>query len=251
MATTTLPGRESAGQPVGNRYDRYFFSGMALLILGTVLLGFAKSYFLAGMVRTRLPNLLIHVHAVLFVSWIGLLVVQASLVAADRVDVHRRLGVAGFVLAGLMVVVGVMAGTDLLRRSGSYPGSDAKTFYAFTLGDLLIFGILIGCAYRARSRPADHKRLILIGTISLMDAAIGRWPFAFINMLTLSTALINYSFLALIVIYDLWANRKLSRVTIWASTFVIVLQQLRIPVGKTHLWHSFAAWAEGIARRMS
>jgi hypothetical protein len=30
------------------RYERYFFSGMAVLILGTVFLGFAKTYFLAG-----------------------------------------------------------------------------------------------------------------------------------------------------------------------------------------------------------
>ena len=60
--------------------------------------------------------------------------------------------------------------------------------------------------------------------------------------------LINYSFLALTVIYALWATHELSRVTIWASAVVVVSQQLWIPVGRTHLWHSFAAWAEGIAR---
>jgi hypothetical protein len=41
-----------------NRYERYFFSGMAVLILGTVVLGFAKTYFLAGLFRAPLPEIL-------------------------------------------------------------------------------------------------------------------------------------------------------------------------------------------------
>jgi hypothetical protein len=33
--------------------DDYFFAGMSVLILGTVFLGFARSYFLAGTLRAR------------------------------------------------------------------------------------------------------------------------------------------------------------------------------------------------------
>ena len=36
--------------------ERAFFAGMAVLILATVLFGFAKTYFLAGMVAAPLPN---------------------------------------------------------------------------------------------------------------------------------------------------------------------------------------------------
>jgi hypothetical protein len=75
-----------------------------------------------------------------------------------------------------MVVLGVMAGTDLLRRNGGGFGVNAKTFYAGTLGDMVIFGTLIFAAFRARFNPAAHKRLILIATITLMEAAINRWP---------------------------------------------------------------------------
>src|SRR5271169_5212774 len=139
------------------RYERYFFSGMALLIFGTVLLGFAKTYFLAGVFRAPLPSWVIHVHGAAFTSWILLLIVQTSLVSTGRVAVHRRLGIIGFVLACLMVILGSMAATDLLRRDGAALRADAKAFYASSLGDMVIFGTLVYFAFRARFNPASHK----------------------------------------------------------------------------------------------
>jgi len=48
----------------GDEIENRFFVGMSLLLLATVLVGFAKSYFLAGLIRAPLPNWLIHLHAV-------------------------------------------------------------------------------------------------------------------------------------------------------------------------------------------
>jgi hypothetical protein len=45
-----------------------FFSGMAGVILASVFVGFAHSYYLAGVFKAPLPNLLIHIHGVGF-SW--------------------------------------------------------------------------------------------------------------------------------------------------------------------------------------
>ena len=66
---------------------------MALLILASVFVGFARTYYLAGVFGAPLPNKLIHVHGAVFSLWIVLLIVQTSLVTAGRVDLHRRLGV--------------------------------------------------------------------------------------------------------------------------------------------------------------
>src|SRR5436190_9714542 len=52
---------------------QYFSPGMALLMLATVFLGFARSYFLAGVFNAPLPNWLIHLHGAAFSSWILLL----------------------------------------------------------------------------------------------------------------------------------------------------------------------------------
>ena len=225
------------------RYERYFFLAMAVLILGTVLLGFAKTYFLAGMFRAPLPSWVIHVHGAAFTAWILFLVLQTSLVSAGRLDVHRRLGMAGFGLACAMVILGAMAGTDLLRRNGATFGVNAKAFYAATLGDMVIFGALVYFAYRARFNPSAHKRLILIATITLMEAAINRWPFAIIERAPFMIDVFAYTFLLLLVAYDLWSTRKVQRATLWGGLFLVIMQQLELPIGKTAIWQSFATWA--------
>jgi hypothetical protein len=66
------------------QYERFFFSGMAILILATVFLGFAKTYFLAGVFSAPLPSWIIHVHGAVFTSWILLLIVQTLLVSAGH-----------------------------------------------------------------------------------------------------------------------------------------------------------------------
>src|SRR2546425_411389 len=103
------------GRP-GRRYDHLFFSIMALCTLATVFVGFAHTYYLAGVFHAPLPSLIIHLHGAALSCWILLLVTQTSLIAAGRVDVHRRLGILGFLLAILMVLLGVLAATDSLVR---------------------------------------------------------------------------------------------------------------------------------------
>jgi hypothetical protein len=242
MATEAKPGIKSNGRVHNRLAERYFFAAMVVLILATVFLGFAKTYFLAGMFRAALPSWVIHIHAAAFTSWILLLIVQTSLISAGRVAVHRRLGVVGFALAGLMVILGSMAATDLLRRDGAALGADAKAFYASSLGDMVIFGTLVYFAFRDRSNPASHKRLILIATISLMAAAINRWPFAAIQQSPFLIMGINDAFLLLLVAYDLWALHRVHRSTIWGGLFLIIVQQLELPIGGTVLWQNFATW---------
>jgi len=48
--------------------------------------------------------------------------------------------------------------------------------------------------------------------------------------------------------YDVWSTRKLHRATLWAGTFLILVQQIRLPIGKTAAWHALAAWVQSVAR---
>jgi len=142
MATATMP--RSIAPFTGRRADNYFFSGMALLLLATVVVGFARTYFLAGVFRAPLPSVLVHIHGALFSCWILLLITQVSLVSAGRVDIHRKLGLAGFGLACAMVVVGTLTASKLLARNVSpIPAFDAKTFYAIPMADMVVFATLI------------------------------------------------------------------------------------------------------------
>lgn len=249
MATAIAdPGKAArVARLPGRRFDHLFFSGMALLMLVTVFVGFARTYYLAGVFQAPLPSLIVHLHGAAFSCWILLLLTQTSLVSAGRVDIHRRLGIAGFLLACLMVILGVLAATDSLARDFA-PGGDAKFFYIIPVTDMLIFATLIGFAFRNRSNPSAHKRLILIATSALMIAAIARWPFALVNRQPLMATLFSYIFLLMLVGYDLWSTRKLHRATIWVGTFLIIMQQIRVPIGKTAAWHGFAGWVQSLAR---
>jgi FtsH-binding integral membrane protein len=251
MATAVLRSSDSAKVSTnlpGTRYDHFFFSAMALAMFTTVFVGFARTYYLAGVFRAPLPSLTIHLHGAAFSCWILLLVTQTSLVAAGRTDIHRRLGIAGFLLASLMVVLGVLAATDSLARAAGPTGRDARFFYIVPLTDMLIFATLILFAFRARRNPQAHKRLLMVATIGLSIAAIARWPIAFLSRNAVMAALLSYIFLIFLVAYDLWTSRKIHRATLWAGGFLIFVQQIRIPIGKTAAWHAVASWVQLHAR---
>jgi FtsH-binding integral membrane protein len=250
MATAVAPGNPAKlamGLP-GRGFDHIFFSGMALLLLATSFVGFAPTYYLAGVFHAPLPTLIIHLHGAAFSCWILLLVAQTSLVFAGRGDIHRRLGVAGFLLACLMIVLGVLAATDSLVRQVGPPGRDPKTFYIVPLTDMLIFAILVFFAFRARSNPPAHKRLILIATIGLTIAAIARWPLAMVNRDPVAAGRFSYIFLLMLAAYDLWSTRRVHRATLWAGALLIFVQQVRAPIGTTAAWHAFASWVQSSAR---
>jgi FtsH-binding integral membrane protein len=185
---------------------------------------------------------------VAFSCWIILLITQTSLVAAGRVEIHRRLGIAGFLLACAMVVLGVMAATDSLVREAGPPGRDVKFFYVIPMTAILMFAVLIAFAYRARSNPPAHKRLILIATTALLVAAIARWPFAMVNRHAPVATLFSYIFLLMLIAYDLWSTHRVHRATIWGGLFLVVMSQLRLPIGQSAAWHAFAGWAQHMAR---
>ena len=121
--------------------DRIFFSLMPLLMLAAVLFGFAKTYFLAGMVAAPLPNKLIHVHGAAFTLWMVLLIVQTGLIATHHVQWHRKLGVAGFGLAVLMVVLGLTSAVNALHRGRGPLGLDPLTFFVIPLSDMVLFSV--------------------------------------------------------------------------------------------------------------
>lgn len=229
------------------RYEHLFFSGMALVILAVVFRGFANTYYLAGMFHAPLPSMVIHIHGAVFSCWILLLVAQTSLVAAGRVNVHRALGIGGFVLACAMVVLGILAATDALARGvGSHMGFDPRTFYAVPMTDIFLFAPLMLLAFLTRFRPAVHKRLILIATIALTNAAFVRWPMVHHNLLT--AVLLSDVLLLMLVAYDLFSTRTIQPATLRGGIFLVLMHHLALPIGGTAAWHAFATWAAHVGR---
>ena len=226
------------------RRDRFFYTGMAVLAAAIVFAGFARTYYLKAHFATPPLRPLVHFHGILFTSWIVLFLSQASLVAAKRTDIHRRLGLAGGVLAVLMVCVGSLTAISAARRGFAPPGAPPPlVFLVIPLFDMLVFAVLIAAAFLYRRQPDTHKRLMLVATIALLDAAIGRLPFAFIlkNGPLAFFGLADLILLACIF-YDIVTRRRLHPAYLWGGILLIVSQPLRLLIGGTSAWLTFAHW---------
>ena len=222
---------------------RRFYVGMAIAVLITVFLGFSHTYFLKAYYGTPELSLLVHIHGLVFTSWVLLFLAQTSLVATGHTDRHRKLGVAGAVLAALLLIVGTA--TAILRvksgRPSPIPGVPPLSFLAVPLFDMVAFALLIGAGLVLRNRPETHKRLMTLATIALTSAPIARLSFvrpggppAFFGLTDL--------FIVAMLVYDFATRGKAHPATIWGGLVIVASQPLRLMISGTPAWLAFAGW---------
>ena len=144
--------------------------------------------------------------------------------------------------------MGVMSATDVMTRIPMVGPYDTRTFYAVPMFDVIIFAVLIFFAYRWRHGVAAHKRLILIASITIVDAATGRDPLASITHLPYLNNIFTQFYTVLLAGFDLWYLKRIHRVTLVAGLFSIVMLLIAIPVGSTRPWMAFANWMLGMAK---
>jgi hypothetical protein len=213
---------------------------MALAAALALFLGFLPSYFHRS---AELPPLtpLYQLHGAVFTAWVVLLVVQTGLVAGGRTDLHRTLGVAGAVLAAVVFVVGVAVSIETLRRNGGPSGGDPRKFFAIPMGDIIVFGALVSAAVLLRARSETHKRLMLLATISLLTAAVGRG----LRQMGMGGAPnLFYGtdvFVLALVLYDFASRGRLHPATLWGGAAVVAFKPLLFyVVSATSAWQALA-----------
>jgi hypothetical protein len=92
-----------------------------------------------------------------------------------------------------------------------------------------------------RRRADWHKRLMLLATLSLLDAAVARWPFPSLVGTPLGYYGIADAFILVAILYDVASRRGVSPVYVWGGLAIVAGQWLRDVLGATALWHSFAS----------
>jgi len=220
--------------------ERLFFLGMTVAFAVVVFIGFAPTYFLRTLSdRPGLPGL-VHLHGALFSAWILLLLVQTTLVAVKRTDLHRLLGVAGGVLAVSMIPVGYFVAISAARRFAVTDPGTLK-FLIVPMGALIVFPVLTGAALLWRRRHDFHKRLMLIATIELMNAAVDRLPGVFAAGLTPFYPGTDLFLLALVT-YDVVTLRRIHPATLCGGVFLVSMQMLRVQLMDTSAWFAAARW---------
>ena len=229
---------------ISKRREHLFYTGMAVAVVITVFAGFARTYYLRPYFGTPALTPLLHLHGVIFTSWLVLFLAQTALVAANRTGIHRRLGVAGAVIAVLIVLVGTATAIIRAKLVEVPPGSPSPlAFLTIPLGDMLVFASLVGAGFYFRRRGDVHKRLMLLATISILPAATARLPFAFIQQVgPLAFFGLADLFIVACLLYDLVARGRIHRATIWGGLVIVVSHPLRLVIGNTTAWLAFATW---------
>lgn len=234
--------------PALGAFDRRFYSGMALLMLAIVFVGFAPTFYLRGLFGAPVSvtggtvlTPLVQAHGALFTAWVLLFVAQTSLIASRQVALHRRLGVAGVVLAASMVGVGLMTAFAAAKRGSAPPGLEPLVFLVVPVFDIVLFAGFVTAAVLRRREKEAHKRLMLLAYISMIPAGVARWP----GVLALGVlGLFGLSFaLALVAAaYDLWSRGRVSSVYWWGIAVLFLSIPIRLAVSATPQWLAFAAW---------
>lgn len=152
-----------------------FFRHMAVALSLFVIIAFSRTYYLRFL--TDLPPLetLVHLHSVVFTAWLLVFIAQTRLVAAGRIDLHMKLGIAALLLAVLVVTIGfattaIRATMPRIHPSGLTP----PQFTIVGMASLALFSGFLALGIAFRRRAAYHKRFMILAMIGVLTPAASR-----------------------------------------------------------------------------
>lgn len=228
------------------RRDRFYLimSGVMLLI---VLAGFSPTLYLRALFDVPAIPPYLYLHGAVMSCWVLWLVIQASLVASRRTDIHRRIGMAGAVLGVGIVTAGLMATLGVVSRLPAM-GIDLETEIGFVsfvvfgnLGSLVVFSALLITAIILRHRSEVHKRLMLLASFNVIGPAFNRisyWPvFDWIEEEPFSSASMLI-FFAVMGVHDLIVRRRFHTATTVGILFMFLTLVVSAVIANTEFAHS-------------
>jgi hypothetical protein len=240
---TSIDGSMFGGGTTASRRHTRYYRIVGVLALLVMLVGFSPSFFLKPWFHKPPPlTLLLVVHGTIMTAWFLLFLVQAQLASVRNLRLHRRLGVAGAVLAAAVFVAGTTVAITGARL-GHSPGPPPLVFLAIPLTDMMVFAILAGSAIAFRRRTEIHKRLMLLAVVGILTAAIARTPWIAGNVLLACGTTISFALAC--VAWDTWRHRRLHPAFGWGFALIALSWPLRLWMSGTAGWLAFAHWLTG------
>lgn len=210
------------------RGDEYFFRTMGMFLALLVIAGFGFNIG-GGWVSLAEFPVLIFVHAAVFMFWIGLFIVQPTLIGRNNLALHRRVGWAGVVLALLMVWLGWEASIDMMRRRTDF--RDGVTL-SIQMSTMAMFALLVFAAIALRRRSDWHRRLMLCATIILTAPAVARLMPLWLGPFTLLAILgILVGLMAVGLTHDRRRHGRFHPAYWWGMAVLVLGTAAMIPVG--------------------
>jgi hypothetical protein len=222
------------------RFDRRLYLGASLIFFVLVFWTFARSFYLKGLFGTPPLSGLVHIHGAVMSGWVVLLVVQSSLIAAHRVQWHRRLGVVGAAWGALVVLFGSI--TSLYAAAREVRGhtdfaAGQVVITSLDLLQMLFFAGFVALAIWQRRRPDYHKRLMLLTIACMLPDALARLPVSFMTNQLILVGMDG--FIVICVGIDTIWHRRLHPAFAWGAVLFVAAFHLALYFTQTRAWIVF------------
>lgn len=156
------------------RFLPYFFAAFFVLVIYC----FYQSYFghipdfqnvisPIGNVPISITSIT-HFHAMMFVLWFLLLIIQPILIIKKKIEWHRILGKVSYVVIGLLFISFLLIINQEQSREKSLP------VFAANLFDVPVFMVFYYLAIYYRKKPAYHARFMVMSILPFINPALAR-----------------------------------------------------------------------------
>ena len=252
---TAVAQSDVARRVVATTPTSQFYVRMAYACAAVALLGFAPTYWIP-LVSGRLEvPAVVHLHALAFYGWLSLLIAQTRFAATRQLTRHREFGVLGVSLATAMCFIGTATAINSMKDAAAAGFADAgRAFAVVPLSGVAFFALLFTLALLNVKRLDVHKRLMLLATISLLQAAVGRWFLLLLApvpiggaapppvFVTVVPGLVSDLLLVAAMLHDRKHLGHVHRVYWIAGAALVAVQVLRVPISTTETWMAIASW---------
>jgi hypothetical protein len=188
---------------------------MSLFMLAVVTYGFSRTFGPAVLHSERPHRLLVMltIHGVIFYAWMLFFVAQSAFVYLRNIRLHRLLGWFGVADGVLLVMMGIWA---------TFAEPSPAALWRIGIVSMAGFGIPLVLAVLWRKRPDYHRRLLLMGTAMLTNAAFARFPGTYLpgHFFYVGTDLLIVAGIA----HDLWTQRRVHPVYRYGLPLFITAQ---------------------------
>jgi hypothetical protein len=152
--------------------DERFFLKAAVAMALVIVAGFSLQLMMGRSTFASPP--IVHAHAIVFMGWVVIYVLQNVFVATNRMSLHRPLGWIAAVWMLPMLILGCWVTVAMARRGQVPFFFQPLHFLVFDPVSLFTFAGLTTSAILMRRRTEWHRRLHFCGMSMLLGPGFGR-----------------------------------------------------------------------------
>lgn len=215
--------------------DERFFLKAAAVMIAVVIGGFLNLW-IQGVTTFAAPWP-VHLHAIVFMGWVGFFALQVWLATKGSLGLHRRLGWIAVGYIPLILVVGTATIVRMLRLGTTPPMWTPAYFFVMNMVALLGFAVLTIAAIAMRRQSGWHRRLMFCGMAALIITAVNRLmpvPVLFAVM-SLASSLAILAFPVAGMLFDVRRDGRTHPAWLWGAAVLVATGMMTETLGRSVL----------------